>query len=209
MVEWSDDNALLINAKKTAEIVFGSPPDTHSSPVIIHDEQIKQVCSFTYLGVTIDHLLSWKDHVVSLCKKTKQRLYFLRRLRSFGASKQILLLFFSSVIMSVLQYCSTTWYGCLSVTSKSQLLRQMNICSKIVGKPLYSLYESTYVNSVLRLARSIASNTNHVLHEEYELLPSGRRYLVPKFKKVKTKRSFIHQSILRLNQQSGRGLVEQ
>ena len=156
-----------------------------------------------YLGVVIDHLLSWKDQIESLCMKTKQRIYFLRRLRSFGASRRILLLFFTSVIMSVLQYCSTTWYGCLSVALKSQLLQQLSICSKIVGQPLQKLYTSTYDNSVLRLARNITSNTSHVLHGEYRLLPSGRRYGVPSFKKVRLKKSFVHQSTLRLNQDLG------
>ena len=203
MVEWSDNNALIINTKKTEEIVFGAPPDTHRSLITIHGEQINQVCSYTYLRVVIDHLLSWKDQIESVCKKTKQRIYFLRRLRSFGASRQILLMFFTSVIMSVLQYCSTTWYGCLSAALKSQLLQQLNICSKIVGQPLQRLYTTTYDNSILRLARNITSNSSHVLHREYRLLPSGRRYEVPAYKKVKLKRSFVHQSTLRLNQEFG------
>ena len=135
VVEWSDNNALIINTKKTEEIIFGAPLETHRSPISIHGEVINQVCSYKYLGVVVDHLLSWKDQTESLCKKTKQIIYFLRRLRSFGASRRILLLFFTSVIMSVLQYCSTTWYGCLSVALKSQLMQQLSICSKIVGQP--------------------------------------------------------------------------
>ena len=199
MVEWSDNNALIINTKKTEEIVFGAPLEICKSPITIHSEQIDQVCSYTYLGVAIDHLLSWKDQIESVCKKTKQRIYFLRRLRSFGASRRILLLFFTSVIMSVLQYCSTTWYGCLSVALKSQMLQQLNICSKIVGQPLQELYASTYDNSMLRLAKNITSNTSHVLYSEYRLLPSGRRYEVPLFKKVRLKKYFVHQSTLMLN----------
>ena len=199
VVEWSDNNALIINTKKTEEIVFGAPLEICKSPITIHSEQIDQVCSYTYLGVVIDHLLSWKDQIESVCKKTKQRIYFLRRLRSFGASRRILLLFFTSVIMSVLQYCSTTWYGCLSVALKSQMLQQLNICSKIVGQPLQELYTSTYDNSMLRLAKNITSNTSHVLYSEYRLLPSGRRYEVPLFKKVRLKKYFVHQSTLMLN----------
>ena len=194
VVEWSDNNALIINTKKTEEIVFGTPPEICSSPITIHSEQINQVCSYTYLGVVIDNLLSWKEQIETVCKKTKQRIYFLRRLRSFGASRRILLLFFTSVIMSVLQYCSTTWYGCLSVALKSQMLQQLNICSKIVGQPLQELYTSTYDNSMLRLAKNITSNSSHVLHGEYRLLPSGRRYSVPTHKKVRLKKSFVHQS---------------
>ena len=63
------------------------------------------------------------------------------------------------------------------------------------------LYTTTYDNSILRLARNITSNSSHVLHREYRLLPSGRRYGVPEYSKVRLKRSFVHQSILRLNQE--------
>ena len=62
MVEWNDLNALM-NAKKTQEIVFGSPPDSHRTPILIHNETIKQVSSDKYVGVWIDLLLSWEDHV--------------------------------------------------------------------------------------------------------------------------------------------------
>ena len=112
--------------------------DSHKVPIVIHTDEIKQGVSYKYLGVIIDHLLSWKDHIDYLCKRTKQRIYFLRRLRSFGASREILLLFFTSVIMSILQYCNTTWYKCLSAALKSKLLHLLKICSKIVGQPCLS-----------------------------------------------------------------------
>ena len=92
VVEWTDNNALIINTKKDRGVVFGAPLEIHRSPIAVHSEQINQVCSYTYL-VVIDHLLSWKDQIESVCKKT--RIYFLRHLRSFGASRRILLLFFT------------------------------------------------------------------------------------------------------------------
>ncbi len=63
----------------------------------------------------VDDMLSYKDHIDTLCKRVKQRTYFLNRLRSFGVRKKIILLFFKSVIMSKLQYCNSTWYKSLSV----------------------------------------------------------------------------------------------
>ena len=94
-MKWlSDNNALEINTKKREEIVFGSPSDSHKVPILIHNEKMKQVFSYKHLAVTIDHLLLWKDHIGFVGKKTKQRIYFLHLLRSFWASKQILVLFF-------------------------------------------------------------------------------------------------------------------
>jgi len=39
----------------------------------------------------------------------------------------------------------------------------------------------------------------HILHKEFELLPSKRRYRVPRFNKLRLKHSFVHQAILALN----------
>ena len=57
--------------RENVNFVFGVSLDTHRSPITIHCEQINQVCSYKYLGVVIDHLLSWKDQIESVCKKTK------------------------------------------------------------------------------------------------------------------------------------------
>ncbi len=125
LVEWCENNDLVINTSKTEEIIFGSTSDTNIMPVFIHNRKIRQVKTYKYLGVMIDNMLSWKDHIDALCNRTKQRIYFLHRLRSFGVRKQILLLFFMSVIMRVLQYCNSIWYRRLSVMLKTKLFNQL------------------------------------------------------------------------------------
>lgn len=65
---WRDNKALLINTKRTEDVFL-----THHA--------------------VVDNLLSWKDHTESLCKRTRQRIYILRHLRSFGANRQILVSF--------------------------------------------------------------------------------------------------------------------
>ena len=60
--------------KSFCKVVFGSPSDSHKVSVVIHNEKTKQVSSIKYLVVTIDHLLSWKDNIETLCKRTKQRI---------------------------------------------------------------------------------------------------------------------------------------
>ena len=43
--------------------------------------------------------------------------------QNVALEEHILLLFFTSVIFSILQYCNTTWYKCLSTALKSKLLQ--------------------------------------------------------------------------------------
>jgi len=75
------------------------------------------------------------------------------------------------------------------------VLTIVKMCSKIVGQPL----EKLYYNNLLRLANIIASNSMHTLHKEFELLPSKRRYRVPRFNKLRLKHFFVHKAILGLN----------
>lgn len=113
--------------------------------------------------------------------------------------REILLLFFISVIMSILQYCNSVWYKSLSVKLKTKLFNYIKICSRIVGQPLEKLYDLAYHNNLLRLANNILADTNHVLHNEFVLLPSNQRYRVQSFNRVRLKHSFVHQAILELN----------
>ena len=73
----------------------------------------------------------------------------------------------------------------------------VNVCGKVVGErqeQLSRLYER-----VVRKAKVIVDDKSHVLAKHYELLLSGRRFRVPKSNTVRTKQSFILQSIAFLN----------
>lgn len=58
---------LLLIREKTEEIIFGSRLDSCTSPVVTHDGKIRQVKINKYLGVMVDNMLSWKDHIDTLC----------------------------------------------------------------------------------------------------------------------------------------------
>ena len=173
------------------------------SMVLILNNSIDiEVPSYKYLGVMIDAPLSWSPHIDFIYKRVQQRIYSLRRLRSFGASSQILSLFYTSVVQTVMLYCSTAWFNSLSIAYKNKLYSQIKICAKMTGRPVETVFHSfkdAQTKSMLRLAKSISSDPLHVLNGEYELMPSMRRFRVPKFKKNRLKNSFV-QSVLLLNQ---------
>ncbi|XP_076125336.1 major histocompatibility complex class I-related protein 1-like [Alosa pseudoharengus] len=86
-----------------------------------------------------------------------------------------------SVIMileSVIQYGMQTWYGNLTVQLKSKLGRLVKTALKIVGHPDQGYMQALYEKSVLREALKIVEDHTHILHEEFALLPSGRRFRV-------------------------------
>ncbi len=87
-VEWCDLNNLILNTKKTEEMIFDPRSIGDHTPVFIHETSIKQVSSYKYLGIHMDDKLSWGIHVDAICSRVLQRLYFLRRLRIFGVEQK-------------------------------------------------------------------------------------------------------------------------
>ena len=135
-----------------------------------------------------------------MCSKVHQRLYFLRRLRAFGVDEKILVLFYRSIIESILRYGITVWFGNMSVQSKSQLSRLMRTATKITGStsPMISLQE-IFEQTLRRQSVKIIYDTKYVLHNEFQLLPSGRRCRTPPCRLNIYKYSFVPLSIKQLN----------
>ena len=63
--------------------------------------------------------------------------------------------------------------------SKKVLNTVLNVCGKAVGERQEHL-SGLYERRVVRKARVTEDDNSHVLDEHYELLPSGRRFRVPK-----------------------------
>ena len=63
-------------------------------------------------------------------------------LRLFGASSQILSLFYTFVVQTMMLYCSTAWFNSLSIAYKNKLFSQIKICAKITGRPVETVLHS-------------------------------------------------------------------
>ena len=70
--------------------------------ISIEGENIDQLSEYKYLGTIIDDKLNWDGNTSKLQSKGNQRMYFLRKLKSFNVRSQTLTLFYQSVIQSVI-----------------------------------------------------------------------------------------------------------
>ncbi|KAK7907136.1 hypothetical protein WMY93_015748 [Mugilogobius chulae] len=61
-VHWCDDHHLIINVKKTEEVIFDPGHLGDHTPLCIHGTEVTQVHSYKYLGVHIDSNLAWDVH---------------------------------------------------------------------------------------------------------------------------------------------------
>ena len=92
---------LELNVKKTKEVIIdfrGKP--TQMAPLLFDGSEVEIVESFKFLGTTISDL-KWSINVDIIVKKAQQRL-FLRLLRNFRVSQELLVKFYRAVVESVL-----------------------------------------------------------------------------------------------------------
>ena len=80
----------------------------HLQPVNIQGKDI------AVQGVHLDDKLNWSANAGALYKKGQSRLFFLRKLRSFDVCKEMLLMFYQSVMASMLFYAAVCWGGNMS-----------------------------------------------------------------------------------------------
>ncbi|XP_070183628.1 uncharacterized protein [Littorina saxatilis] len=108
VVEWCSENDLELNVLKTKEVVID--PRRKKDPILpleINGEAVEQVSSFKFLGTLISEDLKWDGNTTSIIKKCQQRLHFLRQLRKFRMSQQIMAQFYRAVVESTLCFSIT------------------------------------------------------------------------------------------------------
>ena len=175
IVQWCNSNNLFLNVKKTKEIVIDfrrnkSPID----PIFINNETVEQILDFKFLGTFVTNDLTWSINCSEILKRAKQRMYFLRQLKTYNVNSSVLLNFYRSIIESILTSSITVWFD---KAHKHDLLKLMSVvktAEKIIGTNLPSL-EQIYVQRVERKTNLILNDSSHPSHKYFEFLPRGRR----------------------------------
>ena len=105
--EWSSNNDMRLNSKKTKEMVisFSKPPPQLPS-IKVDGCPLERVDSVTLLGVILSSDLSWDMHMGHILKKAQSRLFALNILRRAKVSGEDIMQIFSSKIRPVLEYAS-------------------------------------------------------------------------------------------------------
>ncbi|KAI4905611.1 hypothetical protein NFI96_003219 [Prochilodus magdalenae] len=177
LVDWCGYNNLSLNTDKTKEMIVDPRRRRRElhTPLFIGGTEVERVKTFKFLGVHISEDLTWSHNTHYIVRKSQQRLYFLRRLRKFGMSAQILSNFYRSTIESVLTSSITVWYGNCTAQDRKALQRVIKTAQLISGAAFPSL-QDIYRTRVIRRTHSIIRDSTHPQHSLFTLLPSGRRY---------------------------------
>ena len=116
--EWLKANRLTLNVKKTKFVIFGSRQKLRYMPPLnlsINNEKLEQVTHIKYLGVILDDILSFDQHVDYMHSKAVKKLGIVRKAREFldlGTSVQL----YKSLVLPHIDYCDLV-YCCTSKTN--------------------------------------------------------------------------------------------
>jgi hypothetical protein len=190
--DWCSENKLLLNVRKTKEVIFDfRTKKSPHTPININEEKVDIVKNYKYLGVIIDEKLTWEDNTNLVCTKARKRLFFLRKLKEFSIDRQIMRLFYNSVIQSVLTFNITVWYKCLSVTQKDKISKVVKTASRCIGDNVFMDLDSMYNDKVKKLTSKIMENNNHPLNNNFVFLRSGIRLRAVKTRTKRFQDTFL------------------
>ena len=164
--DWSTDNNMNINIRKTKEMLIDMSTNKTNHPLLhINNVNIERVSSFKLLGVTIQDNLKWNEHVQQICTKANRRLHFLKLLKRSSMPTDELLYFYKTIIRSTLEYACPAWQSSLTKQQMNELesvqRRAVNIISADNDYDFYCvLYQLEYVSTRLdNLARNFFMKT--------------------------------------------------
>ena len=131
---WLKECFLDLNISKAKELVFDNREEKEAFiPVTTDQQSVEVVSCFKYLGTVVDSKLSFSDNVVYVYKKARQRVYLLKKLRSFWVGSHVLESVYRCLVEIVFSFNIVNWYGHLSVKNRAQLARVVNTASKIIA----------------------------------------------------------------------------
>ena len=131
---------------------------------------IERVKHLNILGVTIDKMLTFSEHVSTKVSRAHQQLYALKALKAHGLSGTALHNVCSAAFLPTIIYASQAWWGFVSTADKqklSSLVRKVTRWDLDGGVSLPEL-DSECLKLDRNLFTSILTDAHHVLHQ---LLP--------------------------------------
>ena len=132
---WCHCNKLTINCKKTKFCLFGmrstiKRSKTQDIQLSLSNQILERVCSYKYLGLTLDECLTYNKHVKEMNRLVSHKLYLLSKVRRYITTTACINIF-KTMILSVIEYCDIVYAGttCANLNSIDNLFyRGLRIC---------------------------------------------------------------------------------
>ena len=161
LVQWSEEIKLNINTRKTKELIIGQLCNRRLPPVNIQREDVERVTKFKLLRVIVNQSIKWNDHILSVQRKANYRIYFIKRLKRAGRQTDDLVLFFKSIILSVLEHASAAGNSGLTQDRSSVMDAVQKRAMRIIYSAM-SYKDACYCAKLVPLEKRRRQTTNKI-----------------------------------------------
>lgn len=199
IINWLDNNNLIINISKTNIMQFHQRTSLQSLNIEYDGQNIENVTVTKFLGILIDNQLSWKPHADEVCKKLSSSAYVL-----FNLSKKVnvktLLVAYHGLVASILRFGVIFWGNC---SLREQVFKAQKRCIramcglkvtdscepvfkslKILTFPsLYIFEASVFVKSNSHLFKTVSENRSRPVRTKYKNMIQKERCYTTLLKK--------------------------
>nr|CUU99818.1 hypothetical transcript [Hymenolepis microstoma] len=164
---WCDNNGMVVNTSKTAYQTFSLAHRSISTHLMYKDTSLEQTNEFTYLRVTFDTKLIWKNHTAKIAERASNRLDVLKRFAGslWGSERSTLNTTYKMFVQLIMQlYCYETL-----ITASEAILKPLEkthnqalriITGEIKSKPIDAMLLVTGNNTfICRRIRETTANS--------------------------------------------------
>jgi len=114
--EWTKNQQMLINVKKTKSMIFNFTDDYEfTTRLDLEGNPIEVIENTKLLGTIIQNDLKWDMNTSNIVRKANMRMELLRRATAFGASTNDLKTIYFSYIRSILEHSAVVWHNSLPI----------------------------------------------------------------------------------------------
>ena len=113
--EWTVNQKMMLNEKKTKNLFFNfTDKYQFSTRILLNDEIVETLENTRLLGTIISDDLRWELNTKNIVKKANARMELLRRVASFGASLDDMKTIYYLFVRSLLEQSATVWQSSLT-----------------------------------------------------------------------------------------------
>lgn len=207
--KWLYNNRLTLNSEKTQLLTISPTPKVFiTTKLNISNSTILSKKSVKYLGLFIDHDLSWSTHINHVTNKLSQCVGAMYKIKRYVSTPTLRTIYFA-LFYSKITYAVAVWGS----ANKSQLkkvyslqrraikliTKKKNITSNLFGKQKILKFDDVFEMSIASLMHKFKNNDLPSTFSDYFMTPTHAHYTrssklgnldIPRFSNNKTQKSF-------------------
>ena len=152
LLNWFLENQTNVNPDKFQAISFGKRENGAITDFTCGMTQVRCEDYVVLLGIELDHMLTFNEHISDICKKSARQLAVLKRLGHL-LTLQGKIAFFKYFISSNFNYCPLIWHFCSQCNT--------NKLEKVQERALRFVYND-YISSHADLLKTAGTEYLHI-----------------------------------------------